>query len=304
MAGVFICYRRDDSAGYAGRLYDALARRFGKDQVFMDVDNIPWGRDFVTTVQETLDASAVVLVLIGRRWLVEGDDGRSRLADVDDPVRQEVVGALARASIQTVPVLVDGATMPLASRLPPEVRALTRLNAAELRHSSWKIDVERLTGYLETGPLAAPRSLPSSPIPKPAAIETSKWQTYENLRFGFTIKYPETWPRSAEAGNGDGASLYVGNPDAQITAYGNLAPLNRQDPYELAKQPGFQRSVITMDNGREGDLIVGREDNQVVYQRVTVKGDVAYYFYAKTTEVFYRQNQEILLRVAKSLTPR
>lgn len=54
MAGIFICYRRDDSAGYAGRLYDSLALRFGEDLIFMDVDTIPWGRDYVDVVQSTL----------------------------------------------------------------------------------------------------------------------------------------------------------------------------------------------------------------------------------------------------------
>lgn len=109
MAGIFICYRRDDSAGYAGRLYDSLALRFGEDLIFMDVDTIPWGRDYVDVVQSTLDSAEVVLVLLGRGWLIERAGGQSRLDEPDDPVRQEIVGALARRHIRTVPVLFDGA---------------------------------------------------------------------------------------------------------------------------------------------------------------------------------------------------
>ena len=37
---VFISYRRDDQGAFAGRLYDRLEPRFGKNQVFMDVDSI------------------------------------------------------------------------------------------------------------------------------------------------------------------------------------------------------------------------------------------------------------------------
>ena len=38
MDGIFINYRRDDSAPYAGRLYDHLRRSFPGQKVFMDID--------------------------------------------------------------------------------------------------------------------------------------------------------------------------------------------------------------------------------------------------------------------------
>ena len=53
MSGVFISYRRDDTAGHTGRLYDHLKRAFGADGVFMDFDNIGRGDTFA----ETLTAS-------------------------------------------------------------------------------------------------------------------------------------------------------------------------------------------------------------------------------------------------------
>ena len=46
MTAIFIRYRRSDSAGQAGRLYDKLSERFGDDNVFMDVDTIDLGHDF------------------------------------------------------------------------------------------------------------------------------------------------------------------------------------------------------------------------------------------------------------------
>ncbi len=41
---IFISYRRDDSAGHAGRIHDRLNREFGGDLLFMDVDAIALAR--------------------------------------------------------------------------------------------------------------------------------------------------------------------------------------------------------------------------------------------------------------------
>jgi hypothetical protein len=45
--GIFLSYRREDSAGRSGRLNDRLSLEFGRDSIFMDVDGIPLGTDFV-----------------------------------------------------------------------------------------------------------------------------------------------------------------------------------------------------------------------------------------------------------------
>ena len=46
MRAIFISYRRSDSEGEAGRLYDDLVELFGDRSVFMDVAAITAGRDF------------------------------------------------------------------------------------------------------------------------------------------------------------------------------------------------------------------------------------------------------------------
>ena len=48
VAGIFISYRRDDSEGEAGRLFETLAKRYGSPNVFMDVDSMTLGGDFRT----------------------------------------------------------------------------------------------------------------------------------------------------------------------------------------------------------------------------------------------------------------
>jgi hypothetical protein len=111
MAGVFISYRRDDTAGHAGRLFDTLVRRFGEPSVFMDLTDIAPGADFVETLERAVGSCDVLLVLIGRNWLSAGSHGRSRLEDPQDFIRREVATALTR-NIPVMPVLLQGAPMP------------------------------------------------------------------------------------------------------------------------------------------------------------------------------------------------
>ena len=97
--------------GYAGRLYDRLAAHFGADHVFMDVQGIEPGVDFVDAIERALGSCEIMIVLIGKDWLTADSAGRRRLDDPNDFVRVETATALARG-IRVVPVLVEGAEMP------------------------------------------------------------------------------------------------------------------------------------------------------------------------------------------------
>jgi TIR domain len=145
MAGkIFINYRRDDSQGTAGRLSDRLIETFGRNKIFMDVDHIPAGADFVTYLNEQVAASEALLVLIGPKWLDARDEsGRRRLDDPDDFVAIEITAALER-NIRVVPVLIDGARMPKAGELTDELKPLMRRQALEVRHSQFDRDAEAL----------------------------------------------------------------------------------------------------------------------------------------------------------------
>jgi hypothetical protein len=144
MSGVFISYRREDTAGYAGRLFDALVLRFGEPDVFMDLTDITPGSDFAEAIDRELSSCQLLLVLIGRNWLTSGDEqGHRRLQDPQDFIRREVATALAR-NIFVVPVLVQGARMPTAEQLPEDLKTLARRQAIELSDSRWDTDVARL----------------------------------------------------------------------------------------------------------------------------------------------------------------
>ena len=146
---IFISYRRQDSAGFTGRLYDTLARYFGQDRVFMDITNIRGGEDFVQRLDDTLATAGVFVVVIGKTWLnVTNGDGQRRLDDPNDFVRREVETALAR-DISVLPVLMDGASMPREDDLPDTLKKLTRYNAVPLSHDRWTNDVIRFAKVLE-----------------------------------------------------------------------------------------------------------------------------------------------------------
>ncbi len=75
---VFISYRRDDSAGHAGRLHDRLQREFGRDLLYMDVDAIPLGVNFIKVLGEELAKCDALLAVIGPGWLNARDDTGKR----------------------------------------------------------------------------------------------------------------------------------------------------------------------------------------------------------------------------------
>jgi hypothetical protein len=143
----FLSYRRDDSAGFAGRLSDGLEVVFGAGSVFRDVDDIRPGQDFADAINAQLKAARAVLVMIGPRWLAAEADGRRRLDAADDFVRREVAAGLASGK-PVIPLLVGGATMPEAGALPGAIAALARYQAVVLSDVDWHADLERLVARL------------------------------------------------------------------------------------------------------------------------------------------------------------
>ncbi|MEM9151810.1 MAG: toll/interleukin-1 receptor domain-containing protein [Cyanobacteria bacterium P01_F01_bin.3] len=147
---IFISYRRSDSINEAGRIYDKLKGIFGDDHVFKDVDDIPYGADFVTHLDKAVAGCDVFIPLIGKNWLnVTDAQGHRRLDDPNDFVRIEIASALNR-DILVLPILLSGATMPSASQLPENLQSLARRNAARVRYDpDFHRDMERIIKSLE-----------------------------------------------------------------------------------------------------------------------------------------------------------
>jgi uncharacterized protein with WD repeat len=147
--GIFVSYRREDTAGQAGRLYDRLGDHFGEDRVFMDVDSIGIGADFTRAIRDAVSGCSVLIVLIGQDWLTFTDGKRKRRLDnPDDWVRVEIETALQR-DIRVVPVLVDGAALPQASDLPLSLRPLVERQALVLSHIGFRSEVSHLIAAIE-----------------------------------------------------------------------------------------------------------------------------------------------------------
>ncbi|HWE15922.1 MAG TPA: toll/interleukin-1 receptor domain-containing protein [Hyphomicrobiaceae bacterium] len=149
MAGsIFVSYRREDSQHAAGRLVDRLTQSFGKDRIFMDVDAIEPGLDFVEVIGEKVASCDVLLALIGPRWLEASEQGgRPRLDNPSDFVRLEIEAALRR-SIRVIPVLLDGASPLEEDSLPHSLKALARRQAVRITHERFAADAAGLVQSL------------------------------------------------------------------------------------------------------------------------------------------------------------
>jgi hypothetical protein len=146
--GIFISYRRDDSSGHAGRLFDRLADHFGRDRIFMDIDTIEPGEDFVTLIENVVGSCEILVAIIGRHWLSGADEASGWLHNPNDFVRLEIAIALDR-NIRVIPVLVQRATMPKPQDLPGDLAKFSRRNAVELSDLRWRADVDQLINVLE-----------------------------------------------------------------------------------------------------------------------------------------------------------
>jgi hypothetical protein len=184
LGGVFICYRREDSAGFARLIYDRLTNKLGRERVFFDVDNIAPGVDFVDILSERVAKCDALIAVIGRHWTSSVDiHNRRRLDDPDDFVRIEIEAALER-KIRVIPVLVDGAIMPRSDDLPDRLKKLRRRQAIEISHNHrFDSDVEGLTRALSALDEELRQLEPAERAPiRPQTVGQKHAATIEKLR--------------------------------------------------------------------------------------------------------------------------
>lgn len=144
---IFLCYRREDSAGHAGRLYDRLNQRF-PGRVFMDVAGIRAGTRWAEVIEQTLGSCEVAVILIGRRWLERGQGGSRRIDDPDDRLRAEITMALGHG-LKIIPVLVAGAAVPEHGDLPPDVAPIADWQVVRIDDDEFDDDATRLIRAIE-----------------------------------------------------------------------------------------------------------------------------------------------------------
>jgi hypothetical protein len=146
---LFICYRRDDAGGDAGRLNDTLTQLLGSGSTFFDLNTIVPGRDFEVELKRALSQTSFLLVLIGPKWEIVADSlNKPRLYDENDYVRMEVLAGIENDT-PIVPVLLNRTSVPNAADLPDVLCPITKLQAFEIRRDRWMDDVSALLRKLD-----------------------------------------------------------------------------------------------------------------------------------------------------------
>lgn len=147
---VFINYRHEDTDAAALLLYDRLETHFGRENVFLDVKTLGVGTRWLEEIKSHGARGSVFLALIGRMWLASLKDRRHVTAgEPEDFVALELELALGRWPGKVIPILVGGAAMPEAVKLPRPIRALAGCQAVELHHATFDQDVEHLIAELD-----------------------------------------------------------------------------------------------------------------------------------------------------------
>jgi hypothetical protein len=159
-ARIFLCYRREDTQGFAGRIYDNLASKYGQERVFRDIDSTPVGIRYSTWIESRVSQSSVMIVLIGNAWLSASDPaGQRRLDSPRDWVRREIEAAL-RQDIPIIPVRIQEARMPSEEELPQSIADLIEFQSAEVTDGRWAYDMGLLIQAIDDlhDPSAAPEA--------------------------------------------------------------------------------------------------------------------------------------------------
>ncbi len=150
MSTIFMSYRRHDARAVSEQLYRDLSDVFGKTKVFRDSNTLMPGLDFTQEITKHIQSAKVMIVLIGHHWLTDSDPtGLHNLDSPTDYVRREILAGIAQ-DIPIIPVLIDGAKMPSAQELPPDLLQLERCQAFEITTTRWKYDVSQLIQQLES----------------------------------------------------------------------------------------------------------------------------------------------------------
>ena len=265
MGRIFLSYRRGDTGGYAGRLYDDLAAALGEDNVFRDLDTIGPGVDFTRAITEAIAACDLVLAVIGPQWLDATKEGRRRLDDPEDFVRLELGSALSTEKA-LVPVLVGNATLPAASALPEPLKPLVKHNAIEVSDERWDYDIGRLVaaarqiaGIPEQKQAPAVPEAPPPPAParRPPAARRSGFRPLKTIwslmGFGLLIAMFAFISKAVDDGTVTDVAT-GGNESDEASA--DVTPATRQVDKTVWFQ-GFELAFTT------AELHVGEQGPQV-----------------------------------------
>src|SRR3954466_7927600 len=131
MTRIFISYRRAGDIGLIARLDDWLSARYGSENVFRDIGKLRTAEDFNRKILNSISTSNVVIAAISDAWVGERRFRKPRICEDGDWVRKELEHALA-SGIPVIPVLISGAKVPDARKLPPSLHGVFEANSGHL----------------------------------------------------------------------------------------------------------------------------------------------------------------------------
>ncbi|NDJ77600.1 MAG: TIR domain-containing protein [Chloroflexi bacterium] len=275
MSRIFINYRRQDSEGYVGRVYDHLLQHFQRDDVFMDVDTIQPGADFVQVLEDAVKACDVFIAVIGPQWLtIRNQAGERRLDQWNDFVRIEIATALAQDKL-VIPVLVGEADMPPPQELPEDLAPLSRRNAFELSHRRFSYDMERLVEVIK-------REIPAHPSFKPRADDETYQRKEEDIR-QLRLELVDATDSPLFQFRDDNRLFPVlgeGNADANIMFIGEAPGKNEAEigrPFCGPSGDVLDEMLASIDLAREGVFLTNLVLDRPPEKRNPTPEEIAYY---------------------------
>ena len=245
---IFISYRIADTLQTADRLAAELQRKFGADEVFFDRRTVEPGDTWDSRIETAVKGAAVVLVLIGKKWLTEQNEyGRRRLDVPGDWVRGEVEEALVNNG-RVVPVLVDDTSPPPAEAFAdlPSIAALSSCQGAPLRTKDWETDFSGLVDLLASKGLSVLTEADAERVIVPGRIATR------------------------------GQTPFVGRSDELGELGDRLPPIGTAGVVVVRGKPGVGKSELAREYARRyqasyanGAFFIGMEQGKVPVDLVT-----------------------------------
>ena len=154
---IFINYRRLDTMATARSLLRFLRSHYGRHEVFMDSAEIRHGNNWPEVIEEALDASTVVISLIGENWFKLTDEfGKRRIDQSEDWVQKELTFALAERKV-ILPIYV-GSDPPPKKAFPAALSELTDVQSKVIRDIDSDKEWRELTTILQHNGFGPPRS--------------------------------------------------------------------------------------------------------------------------------------------------
>jgi len=145
---VFVNYRRADEKIFVEHLRTHFMNRYGRENVFMDFDSIPYFTEFDAFIKQKVRECDVVAMIVGNHWL-ELMQEKAAKGD-SDYVRMELEEALGHGKV-IAPICILGAEMPDKRDLPETLYPIAGINAAFVSEGMSVLDnISRIMNSFES----------------------------------------------------------------------------------------------------------------------------------------------------------